>query len=359
MFESLGEVQAEAATPAEKLRGAETREIVTPYAFRIHDSLLGLPLARPWRRAVAILIDGGLVGLLSLIPAAVLLVAASLSLWAATRKLAIKRSKLLRVLALLGGVIGTLILVASNDTVQSTVEKFVHVIRVAEYRGDVERRDCVEVQCARETLDDLAWLVANAVVDDSDPSTTLDEYLEGLALSPIDREGLRQMYRDHLAAYASTANSEDPADPKSDLGPDEMTKDSSYSLLGWAKGLLQDLGLSLGWAALYFSAFTAVWNGQTPGKRLLHIRVQMLGGGRISWWDAFSRYGGYGAGFATGLLGFLQLGWDANRQAIQDKIAGTVVIYEEGRPTRVKPERSESKHQPSGSERGSIVGPNC
>jgi hypothetical protein len=42
--------------------------------------------------------------------------------------------------------------------------------------------------------------------------------------------------------------------------------------------------------------------------------------------DCFGRYGGYGAGFATGLLGFLQIYWDPNRQAIQDKISATVVI---------------------------------
>ncbi len=42
--------------------------------------------------------------------------------------------------------------------------------------------------------------------------------------------------------------------------------------------------------------------------------------------DCFGRYGGYGAGFATGLLGFLQVYWDPNRQAIQDKISATVVI---------------------------------
>jgi len=31
---------------------------------------------------------------------------------------------------------------------------------------------------------------------------------------------------------------------------------------------------------------------------------------------------------ATGTLGFLQIYWDANRQAIHDKVAGTVVIRE-------------------------------
>lgn len=99
-----------------------------------------------------------------------------------------------------------------------------------------------------------------------------------------------------------------------------------YSLLAWAKGLLNDLGLGFGWAAFYFTVFTAWFDGQTLGKKLLNIRVIQLDGTVISLWDAFGRYGGYGAGFATGLLGFLQIFWDANRQAIQDKISATVVI---------------------------------
>jgi uncharacterized RDD family membrane protein YckC len=43
-------------------------------------------------------------------------------------------------------------------------------------------------------------------------------------------------------------------------------------------------------------------------------------------WDSFGRYGGYGAGLATGLLGFIQIYWDPNRQAIHDKISATIVI---------------------------------
>ena len=46
--------------------------------------------------------------------------------------------------------------------------------------------------------------------------------------------------------------------------------------------------------------------------------------------SSFSRFGGYAAGLATGLLGFLQILWDPNRQGIQDQIAGTVVIRERG-----------------------------
>nr|WP_260865094.1 RDD family protein [Shewanella sp. KCT] len=107
---------------------------------------------------------------------------------------------------------------------------------------------------------------------------------------------------------------------------EEEDKPSPYSLLEWAKGILNDLGLGFGWAAFYFTIFTAWFDGQTLGKKLLNIRVVPLDASSISLWDAFGRYGGYGAGFATGLLGFLQIYWDANRQAIQDKISETVVI---------------------------------
>ncbi|HEV2132119.1 MAG TPA: RDD family protein, partial [Longimicrobiaceae bacterium] len=91
-------------------------------------------------------------------------------------------------------------------------------------------------------------------------------------------------------------------------------------------------GTSFGWSTLYFTLFLAVWRGQTPGKRLLGIRVVRLNGKPITWWAAFERFGGYAAGLATGLLGFLQIFWDRNRQAIHDKIMETVVVRERGAP---------------------------
>lgn len=108
----------------------------------------------------------------------------------------------------------------------------------------------------------------------------------------------------------------------------EISKNSeeSSSPLAWINGLLNDLGLGFGWAAFYFTVFTAWFDGQTLGKKLFGIRVIQLDGTKISLWDAFGRYGGYAAGFTTGLLGFFQIYWDANRQAIQDKISATVVI---------------------------------
>ncbi|HET6229581.1 MAG TPA: RDD family protein [Longimicrobiaceae bacterium] len=87
-----------------------------------------------------------------------------------------------------------------------------------------------------------------------------------------------------------------------------------------------DLGLSFGWMALYFTGFLALWQGQTPGKRIAGIRVMRLGGEKITFWAAFERYGGYAASVFTGLLGFAQILWDRNRQALHDKIVETVVV---------------------------------
>ncbi|MGH7444511.1 MAG: RDD family protein, partial [Longimicrobiales bacterium] len=87
-----------------------------------------------------------------------------------------------------------------------------------------------------------------------------------------------------------------------------------------------DFGLGVGWFALYFTALVALFRGQTLGKWLVGVRVIRLDGRPMSWWIAFERFGGYAASLFTGLLGFLQILWDRNRQGIHDKVVETVVI---------------------------------
>ncbi len=88
------------------------------------------------------------------------------------------------------------------------------------------------------------------------------------------------------------------------------------------------MSFSFGWWTLYFAILMPWVKGQTPGKRAMGVRVVRLDGHPVTWWHAFERAGGYAAGLATGTLGFAQIYWDANRQAIHDKVAGTVVIRE-------------------------------
>jgi len=101
---------------------------------------------------------------------------------------------------------------------------------------------------------------------------------------------------------------------------------------------LHSLGLKFGWAIAYFSLLPFWWKGQTLGKRLFGLRIVELTGKPLGLMTCFGRYGGYAAGLATGGMGFLQILWDANRQAVEDKLAHTVVVDLRGpRATLVPP----------------------
>lgn len=104
---------------------------------------------------------------------------------------------------------------------------------------------------------------------------------------------------------------------------------------GWRAtltGLLDDLGLGFGWSIVYFSLLPALWRGQTVGKRLFGLRIVVLSGERLTPLRGLKRYGGYVAGMATGGLGFAQVLWEPNRQALHDKAAHTVVLDARRRP---------------------------
>ncbi|OWQ43798.1 hypothetical protein CDL60_28270 [Roseateles noduli] len=86
------------------------------------------------------------------------------------------------------------------------------------------------------------------------------------------------------------------------------------------------VGLNLVWAFAYFVAFPLIWPGQTPGKKLMGLRIVELTGKPLKPMLCVRRYGGYAAGATTGGMGFLQILWDANRQGLHDKAAHTAVI---------------------------------
>ena len=81
--------------------------------------------------------------------------------------------------------------------------------------------------------------------------------------------------------------------------------------------------LTLLWG-FYFIYFTGS-SGQTPGKKLLGIRVVRMDGKSMDYKTAVSRFVGYGFS-AIFLLGFLWALFDKNRQTWHDKMANTIVV---------------------------------
>lgn len=132
-----------------------------------------------------------------------------------------------------------------------------------------------------------------------------------------DNAGIGQM------AQANRELQSQVADLKTEL---RHQKKTSRSWTGQAVALTGALGVTFGWAGVYFTLLAGMLNGRTVGKLLLGIRAAKVNGATFTFFDAFVRQGGYVAGVAMGSLGFLKLLWEPNRQAVQDRIAGTVVV---------------------------------
>ncbi len=98
------------------------------------------------------------------------------------------------------------------------------------------------------------------------------------------------------------------------------------SWMNQARAFTTALGVTFGWSGIYFTLVAGSWNGRTLGKRLFGTRAVRINNARLTYFDAFIRSGGYVAGVAMGMIGFLKLLWEPNRQAVEDRIAGTVVI---------------------------------
>ena len=76
--------------------------------------------------------------------------------------------------------------------------------------------------------------------------------------------------------------------------------------------------------------FEWLWNGQTPGKRLLHLRVIKADGAPVSWIDVLLRnvsrpIDTFGP---MGLIGLVMIFVSRRAQRLGDLMAGTLVIHE-------------------------------
>ena len=377
------------AKTKKKLTSDETQEVLTPFAFTIDNNLIGTALASPWKRGIALAVDLLLVAILSSAGGEFLAIALAIMVFRlgskkkAEQQGKVKGRKRRAIMRFIGALLVLFVLldnfspavnklmsdgpsVSNSDGVDKdgiiTGEE-VDVATSLKLAGfaiktlqKAEKAQCTTLECWKVVFEEvpkqaLSLKLAANKADELFSSISKDVELsleDSMALKRHLSAKYKQLLADQKALEPKVAevsekadNDENQANDKADYytaeheyaaddikGKEKEDSRPIYSMVEWFKALINDLGLGFGWAAFYFTVFTSRWGGKTPGKKLMGIRVLQLDGTSLSLWDSFGRYGGYGAGLATGLLGFLQIYWDPNRQAIQDKISATIVIDE-------------------------------
>jgi uncharacterized RDD family membrane protein YckC len=400
----------------------DPRSIITPDAFDVSTDLLGMPLAAPGRRLVAMAIDLAVIGLLTVVTSSFALVlgviAAIFFIRAGFKRTPVRGSVFGRAMRLSVGCFGLFIAVV---TAALWTAFGVGVGRDDEPRAPVEVVDGM-VTGADMGLGDLLSLAGGGLaLSSADDSASAHEALRLLVTASrdvgMDRPTIRETLLDEVpedqdwsdsapnmleavldeiygrtvvepdaavtdealavevaelpteeawAEYRDLLDSEDEAleprrsalparllgeiaadtlrslerslldlesqktqrDRQLEAASAQLEEATSGGIFGWLRRFVDELGFGFGWASLYLTVILSWWKGQTVGKKIMGLRVVRLDGEPITWWVAFERAGGYAAGFATGLLGFAQVYWDANRQAIHDRIVGTVVVLD-------------------------------
>ena len=104
------------------------------------------------------------------------------------------------------------------------------------------------------------------------------------------------------------------------------------SLATWVAAALILVGFFLYYG--YFAAFEALWSGQTPGKRLVGLRVISVTGQPITPFDALLRNLLRIVDQMPGIyaVGVLSIFFTSRNQRLGDLVAGTVVVQEQGLP---------------------------
>ncbi len=385
----------------------DPRSIITPDAFGISDDLLGMPLAKPRQRLIAIVIDLVVIGLLTVFTSGL-----GLFIWGAVAlfllRMAFRRpkQKMGQVTSFLfrgsTGCLGLMILVivvavAMVSAIAEDVEEFAPGIsefanpdfweesRLGQAMQDADSReelgaaamDALEALGEDDSMSDeeklqalISGIAANAPGLIEDPegfvrSLTDGEDEAGLETANLSEEEIVAAEVAELSLTEAAERYEALLDDPEEARDGELTALELRVLAAVAPDTLEDLqdavaaaerrqiraeeeldsveadaaeagsfvallrdiwdqaGSAIGLWSIYFTVTLALFKGFTVGKRIMGIRVVRLDGEPITWWAAFERGGGYVAGIATGLLGFVQIFWDPNRQCVHDKIGGT------------------------------------
>jgi len=266
------------STPSSSTKTPDPRHIITADAFRVDEALLGLALASPRKRAIAMAIDLLLIQQLSHIGNAALGLATVALLYLLSRS---KGKKAI-------------------GTVRSTLFKTLAIITLL-YVIAVEYLNYQENH--QFTL--LNHPSTESLTRTNNADATLDDSLEKKQTVTLSTEEII----DNLQQENRVLKANDDSD-----------------VMDILEALANKFGYGFGWAGLYFTLVVYLLNGQTLGKWLMRIKIIQLDGKKIGIWSAFRRYGGYAASVVTGLSGFFQIYWDPNRQGLHDKVSSTVVI---------------------------------
>ena len=369
-------------------RPRDPREIITPDAFTVLPELLGIGLARPSRRLVAIAIDGLLIAILSRVGGTMLLALGVAGiLWRSARRDpkkaaagAPQQRSVLRVGLRVASLIAFIVfLVAAGDWImdRNKGDNGSKADAAARSTRDDGDNDDVDFDANNIDLKDLGLGISDMNImpvmmsyskagDSASAAAHADSIARWISRKPDSMHtrlavAMVDVFGDTpgSAALRSSLRAYIPTDTvsgtralerqneklerqvralrndKKELEKQIETEKKGFTVKKMLNSLSDVLGFGFGWSALYFTALTMLMKGQTPGKKLLGIRVIRLDGQPITGWLAFERFGGYAASAAIGLLGFAQILWDRNRQALHDKATETVVIREKnGIPTR-------------------------
>ena len=279
----------------------ERQRWITPEPLNLAPELVGLPLATPERRALAMALDLAVVGLLTSISGAWLwlgLALVLLQLRNRPRHAPPSRRQWVGWAAV--ALIALLALDEAHD-------------RWTAWRAPAMAAEAGAAAAPGSALEDDedADLTPGAAPADAADAASASA---SAAAPPSDAERIAQLETQLADAKRETRKAQ------------RALAEKPAGLRAWVSGVLDDLGAGLGWGIVYFSLLPAWWGGQTVGKKLMRLRVLELTGKPMTVMRSLKRYGGYAAGLATGGVGFLQLLWDPNRQALHDKAAHTVVV---------------------------------
>jgi len=261
--------------------------VVSPRGFTLSQAVIGRTLATPWKRLLSILLDMVVVAVLSLLSGP----------W-------------------LGLATGAMLIVLFGNDPEAPIPK-------KAVRWACRAMGAIVIVLSVLALGHLPLLKERGLQIDAltgfEPSQAQREVI---VLPPNATNGEVRTVVDRLQHQVEELKKDN-----------ETQRKTAGSWLGQTRTLAGALGVTFGWSGVYFTLLAGSWHGRTLGKVLFGIQALKTDGSAFTYFDAFVRHGGYVAGVAMGMTGFLKLLWDPNRQAVEDRIAGTVVVCVTGQAT--------------------------